>query len=404
MAAAKLKIRSRDRAKQYRAESKKRKTGIRWFWFFLVALAIAALSYSNSLQNQYAFDDLHLIAESSTITGIENIPRLLLSGKLSAYYRPLRTISYTLDYTLNKKFWYRFANQQWTDRGLVPFGYHISNIFYHGIVALLVYLVIFALTSSARTAFIGASLFALHPVHTDSVTYISGRRDILFTLFYLAGFYCFLRYRQGRHWLFIVAAFCMYALSVGSKEMGVTLPMLFLAYDLVQHFSRHATDPASGYGASLLLSLKKSIRQGYFLYPITFLGALGFCYYKVFVKSPSLQNSYYGDSALATFLTVTRILVHYLKLLVYPIRLNADYSYNAFPLSASLFDPSFLVALILLLVIGFAAVKLLVSNKLAAFGIAWFFITLLPVCHIIPHHELLAEHYLYLPSAFSIRG
>jgi Flp pilus assembly protein TadD len=395
---AKLKTREKDREKKHTAEGNKRKAGYRWFWFFMAALALAAVSYANSLQNQYVFDDLNLIAASSQITGIDNIPSLLLSGKMSAYYRPLRTISYTLDYTLNKAFWYRFANRQWTDRGLVPFGYHVSNIFYHIVTALLVYLVILKLSLNSRAAFIGAGLFVLHPVHTDSVTYLSGRRDILFTLFYLAGFYLFLAYRQARQKRFIVAAFLMYLLSMGSKEMGVTLPALFLAYDLIKNFNPHESGLHAGYGKAFLASLTKSLKQGRFLYPITFLGALAFSYYKVFIKSPSLQSSYYGDSALATFLTVTRILVHYLKLLLYPIRLVADYSYNAFPLSVSLKDPAAVTAVVLLLLLGYMTLRLLTNHKMMAFGMAWFFITLLPVCHIFPHHELLAEHYLYLPS------
>jgi Flp pilus assembly protein TadD len=262
----------------------------------------------------------------------------------------------------------------------------------------LVYLVVSRLSSSARVAFIAAGLFVLHPVHTDSVTYISGRRDILFTLFYLAGFYCFLRYRQLREWRSIIAAFLMYLLSMGSKEMGVTLPLVFLAYDLVQNFSRDASAPASGYGKALFASLKKSLARAYVLYPLTFLGALAFSCYKVFIKSPSLQSTYYGDSALVTFLTVARILAHYLKLMFFPVRLNADYSFNAFPLSTSLYEPSVAASLLLLLCMGYMTLRLLENHKLPAFGIAWFFITLLPVCHIIPHHELLAEHYLYLPS------
>ena len=396
--AAKAAHKDSDQKQKNLSEEKKKREGGRWFWFFLVILVLTALSYANSLQNQYVFDDLHLITARSQLTGVETIPRLLLSGKGLAYYRPLRTISYTLDYTLNKKLWYRLASQQWTDRGLVPFGYHVSNIFYHIVTALLVYLVIFKLSCNARVAFIGASLFALHPVHTDSVTYLSGRRDILFTLFYLAGFYFFLRYRQGKRLFFIAAAFFMYLLSMGSKEMGVTLPALFLAYDLVKNFNRDETRTNRGYGKALFLSFKKSIAQGYFLYPLTFLGALAFSYYKVFIKSPSLQDTYYGDSALTTFLTVGRILVHYIRLFVYPIRLNADYSYNAFPLSTSFYEPSTCASIILLLLLVYLALKLLVNHRMVAFGIAWFFITILPVCHIIPHHELLAEHYLYLPS------
>jgi tetratricopeptide (TPR) repeat protein len=395
---AKLRVRDKDREKKLSSEAKSGKAGGRWFWFFLVVLVIAALSYANSLENEYIFDDFHLILSNPQVTSIDSTARDLLSGKLPAYYRPLRTISYALDYTLNKNFWYRFASQQWTDRGLIPLGYHLANIFYHIITALLVYLVIYRLSSNARVAFIGASLFALHPVHTESVAYLSGRRDILSTLFYLAGFYYFLCYRQGKQIRFIVAAFLMYMLSLGSKEMGVTLPGLFLAYDLVKNFNHNESSIGPGYWKALFLSAKKSFQQSYVLYPVAFLGTLAYSCYAVFIKSASRQDAYYGDSAFTTFLTVGRILVHYIKLLVYPIRLNADYSYNAFPLSVSLYEPSAFLSIVLLLLIGYLTLKLLVNHKMAAFGIAWFFITVLPVCHIIPHHEMMAEHYLYLPS------
>ena len=383
---------------QITSEATKKKAGRRWFWFFLIILAVTALSYANSLQNQHVFDDLLLIAENRELSGIENIPHHLLSGRILAYYRPMRAISYALDYTLNREFWHRFARHQWHHRGLVPLGYHVSNVFYHMVTAVLVYLVICQLSLSARAAFIGATLFALHPVHTESVTYISGRRDILVTLFYLAGFYFFLRYRLTKRLLSIAAAFLMYLLSLGSKEMGVTLPGLFIAYDLAKNFRHSESSISSGYWKALFASAKKSFMQSSVLYSLAFLGFAAYSCYKVFLKSPSLQSAYYGDSTVTTFLTVGRILVHYIKLLVFPIRLNADYSYNAFPLSVSWYDPSTFASFVALLLLGYLALKLMVTHKKIAFGIAWFFITLLPVCHIIPHHELLAEHYLYLPS------
>ena len=88
-------------------------------------------------------------------------------------YRPIRTLSYAIDY--------RFS-------GTGPISYHVSNIIYHALTALLVYLVTLSLIPQKTTALVAALIFAVHPVHTDSVAYLSGRRDILFTLFYLAGF------------------------------------------------------------------------------------------------------------------------------------------------------------------------------------------------------------------------
>jgi tetratricopeptide (TPR) repeat protein len=242
-------------------------------------------------------------------------------------------------------------------------------------------------------AFFAACLFAVHPVHTDSVAYISGRRDILSTLFYLLGFYLFLlsRYR-GKPGL-LIGALVSYLLAISSKEMAVTLPVIFFLYDCTHNL------PDEG---SLLkrcsVSLKKVISRHGFFYLIFLTVAILFTCYKVFLKSPSTKMGFYGGDIFIQFLTVGKILVYYIKLLFYPVNLLADYSFNAFPLSQSIFEPVTFLSLLVLCALGVLAVKLLLINRLMAFAVIWFFVTLLPVCHIFPHHELLAEHYLYLPS------
>ena len=380
-------------------QRKERKQSNRiWFSSFMVILALTLLSYANSVRNQFVFDDIYLIATNPHIKGIQKIPNLLGFGKQMVFYRPVRTVTYALDYTLNKNLWHFFGGYKGYDKGLNPLGFHISNIAYHLITSLLVFLVIGRLTGSPRIAFFAASIFALHPVHTDSVTYLSGRRDILCALFYLAGFYFFLCYRKTNHFRFVFAALLAYLLSLGSKEMGVTLPALFLGYDFVNTISWNDRKISPALIKELFSSLKKSLLRSRYLYALTFLGGLAFSFYKVFIKSPSLQNAYYGESLFTTFLTVGRILAHYMHLLVFPVNLNADYTFNAFPLSSSLFEFSTFSAFLLLGIIGYVTLRLLLVNKLMAFGVIWFFVTLLPVSHIFPHHELLAEHYLYLPS------
>jgi Flp pilus assembly protein TadD len=370
----------------------------KWFIALLVVLVVTLLSYANSVHNQFVFDDVYLIATNPHIKGIQKIPNLLGYGKRMVFYRPVRTITYALDYSLNENVWHFFGNYKGREKGLNPFGYHISNIFYHLVTSLLVFLIIGRLTGKSRVAFFAACLFALHPVHTDSVTYLSGRRDILCALFYLLGFYFFLSYRKTAHFGYIIGVFLAYLLSLGSKEMGVTLPVLFLGYDCVNTFSWNDKKVTPAFSKEIFSSLKKSIMRSPSLYVLTFLGGLSYSYYKVFIKSPSLQNAYYGESLYTTMLTVGRILVHYIHLLLFPVNLNADYTFNAFPLSSSFFEFSTFSAFILLGIIAYLAVRLLPVNKLMAFGVFWFFVTLLPVCHIFPHHELLAEHYLYLPS------
>ena len=369
-------------------------------WYFLLALVmlVTLASYSNSLRNQFVFDDNLLITNNPAIRGVEKIPRLLGAGKKKVQYRPLRMISYAVDYTLNQKIWKHLGSFEGWDQGLNPLGYHLANCFYHLLTTWLVFLVVFRLAANYRIAFLAAALFALHPVHTDSVTYISGRRDIFVTLFYLAGFYYFLRYRQTGKIAFIVAALLSYLLSLGSKEMGVTLPALFLCYDMITQFPEKIRRVDGTYLTEGVRTLKKVLVHSRYLYSLIFLGALSFSYYKVFISSPSNRVNYYGDSMITTFLTVGKILVHYITLLVYPVRLNADYSFDAFPLSTSFLEPATVGAFMLLGVIGYVVLRLVITHRMAAFGVIWFFVTLLPVCHIFPHHELLAEHYLYLPS------
>ena len=372
--------------------------GRKWYLLLTLIMGITLLSYLNCFNNQFVFDDNPLIAHNYSIRGIEKIPQLLGLGKGKLFYRPVRMASYAVDYTLNEKLWRFAGGYGGDDEGLNPLGYHISNCIYHLVTTLLVFLVISRLVANSRIAFLAAALFALHPVHTDSVTYISGRRDIFFTLFYLAGFYFFLRYRQTQKILFILAAFFFYLLSLGSKEMGVTLPAIFLCYDLVINYPKNARRINLAYFKELLLTLRKVILQSRYLYSLIFLGALVFTGFKVFIKSPSFRIAYYGDSMLTTFLTVGKILIHYMRLMIYPINLNADYSYNAFPLSSSFLEPATFLSFIVLGITGYVVLRLMVTYRIVAFGVMWFFITLLPVCHIFPHHELLAEHYLYLPS------
>jgi tetratricopeptide (TPR) repeat protein len=87
-----------------------------------------------------------------------------------------------------------------------------------------------------------------------------------------------------------------------------------------------------------------------------------------------------------------------LKLICIPVVLNADYSYNAFPLPKGIIEIGTLFSLVILAGIFYLMARLLLTReKVIVFGLLWFFVTILPVSQIFPHHELLAEHYLYLP-------
>jgi len=342
-----------------------------YFLIFLIILPF--LIYANSFFNDFVFDDIPLISENPPITSLKNIPYLLGITTGNTSYRPLRFISYAVDYY----FW-----------GLNPVGYHLSNILLHIASSFLVFGVIFRLTGGYWCAFFSALFFSINPVQTDSVAYLSGRRDILCALFYLAGFYFFLRYRKDRKFRYLLLTFFSYLLSLSSKEMGVTLPLLLFVYDFIE---------VTSWEKGLWSSFKEVWSRYYPLYLPVFLVGIWFAYYKIFLNYPSSRHEYYGRSLVTNFLTVGKILVYYLKIIFMPVVLNADYSYNAFPLSGGMGEAGTFFSIVILAGIFFLIARLLTREKVIAFGLLWFFVTILPVCQIFPHHELLAEHYLYLP-------
>ena len=341
----------------------------------IVALA-AVLVYLNSLQGGFIFDDLHLIAENRIIKSFKNIPQILGFTGGEPLQRPVRHLSYMIDY-------------QFT--GLNPIGYHISNILFHVLTCLLVFFLARRLLGRERVfpAFVAALIFAVHPVHTDAVSYISGRRDILSTLFFFLGFLFFLKFRsQGKRGFFL-SAYLMYLIACFSKEMAITLPVIFLLYDWMEE-EREGND-----WKSFFLVPFRVFRKYWLQYLIFFITALFFAYYTVFILKVSNQKAYYGGSVFLNFLTVGRILVYYIYLLILPLKLSITYN---FPITHYLGDPASWLAAVLVLALAAASVWTMKKSSWVGFLGLWFFVTLLPVCHIIPHHDLIAEHYLYLPS------
>jgi tetratricopeptide (TPR) repeat protein len=341
---------------------------------FLLFILLPFLIYANSLHNEFVFDDIALIVENPMISTLENISYLLGVYTSDPSYRPMRFISYAIDYY----FW-----------GLNPVGYHISNILFHIITSFLVFGLVFHLAGSYWCAVFSALFFSLNPVQTDSVAYLAGRRDILCALFYLAGFYCFLRYRAyPKVAAYLILSFFFYLLTLSSKEMGVTLPLLFFVYDFVEVTSQEK---------KVWRGFREVWSRYYRLYIPFLIAGAGYTYYKLFINYPSTHHGYHGGSIVNHALTVAKILAYYLKIIFVPVVLSADYSYNAFPLPKAIYEAGTFFSLIILAGVFFLIARLITRAKVIAFGLLWFFITILPVSQIFPHHELLAEHYLYLP-------
>jgi hypothetical protein len=176
----------------------------------LFAVTLSFLAYSPSLRGEFVFDDHPLLVENDCHRSLRRIPELFAwRGGGLCTLRPLRFVSYALDHAL------------WGDR---PLGYHLTNVVLHGVVGFLLLLLLLRLGLDPWLALIAASFFLLHPIATEAVAYISGRRDLLMALFSLLGAIAFLDYLQkGGAWRLALLLVCLLA-ALLSHESAAALP------------------------------------------------------------------------------------------------------------------------------------------------------------------------------------
>jgi tetratricopeptide (TPR) repeat protein len=110
------------------------------------------------------------------------------------------------------------------------------------------------------------------------------------------------------------------------------------------------------------------------------------------------RQGWHGGSWVSHYATAAGLVPHYALLLVFPLRLLGDHSYDAYPLSHSFLEPKVLVSLAALALGIWVAIRVRRRAPLVTFGLGWLLLTLLPVLQIKPFHEIAADHFLYLPS------
>ena len=141
------------------------------------------------------------------------------------FFRPLFVLSYIID----TKIW-----------GARPLGFHMTNVAFHSLNAFLVFLLSFRLLeyleSPARArhsiSIIAGTLFLLHPSHTEAVSWISGRADLIATFFSLLSLLVFLSYRHTRRSSRLALSLVCFALALLAKESAICVPFLILAIEL----------------------------------------------------------------------------------------------------------------------------------------------------------------------------
>ncbi|MBP7296422.1 MAG: tetratricopeptide repeat protein [Acidobacteria bacterium] len=345
-------------------------------WAALIVLA-GVLLFVPSLEYEFVFDDFTLVRDNEAIQSLEQAARATVQG---VAYRPLRTLSYALDHAVG---------------GMDPFVFHLSNLAWFALLLAAAWLVLRAAGLGDAAALAALALFAAHPVHVDAVTYISGRRDLLSALFILLAFWAYLQFRRTRRAWWWAVVLTSFLLAFMAKELGIVVPALIFLYEWAEETAAAEGGPWRRLGQGI----GRTLRNGWWYWlPVTLLGA-GLVVYKVFLTATSGKVGWWGGSFVTNLLTVAKVLAYDLWLMVLPITLRADYSYDGFPIAYTWADPLGLAAAALVVALIAALVWLVAAGRRqTAFWGLWFFVAVLPMAHLVPHHELLAEHYLLLPS------
>jgi tetratricopeptide (TPR) repeat protein len=335
----------------------------------LLGVAVAAV-YANSLGTPFVFDDALSIADNPTIRQLGRIGTVLSPPRAgSVCARPLVNLSLALNYAVS---------------GLNPWSYHALNLVVHAGAALLLFgLVRRTLAGRWGTfaAWAAALLWALHPLQTESVTFVIQRTESLMGFFYLLTLYAFVRAvrESSRAWALGCVLACLAGMA--TKEVMVSAPLLVLLYD--------RTFLAGSFRAAW------ARRRPVYLCLAATWGLLAYCLVASGGDRAGAAGFHAGVSWQAYLLTQCEAIVHYLHLAFWPHPLVVDYGERL----AGGWGEAALPACLLLVLAGGTLAALRFRPAWGFLGV-WFFAILAPSSSVVPlPTQTVAEHRMYLPLA-----
>ena len=272
-------------------------------------LLLAILPYVNTLQNGFVYDDNNEVLTNPYIRSFAHVGDIFSTRILAHlgargatnYYRPISIFGFLICYKLF---------------GLLPYGFHLANLLLHALIVCVLFGLTKRLFHDQWLAFAAAAIFALHPIHTESVAWVSGVTDLDLAVFYLATFWFFLASARPQgarsEWaqLGMVGSFILALLS---KEQAVTLPLMAMVYEHFYRGDRASTtwrQKVSRYGALWLLVVV------YVLFRIRFFGA--------FAPVQLTRNVSWYEA----ILSAAPLAGEYLWKMIWPVHLIAYYPFH----------------------------------------------------------------------------
>lgn len=367
----------------------------------LIIFTLTFLVFANTLANGIVWDDHLFIEQWPVAQNILGMPAIFAGSApvgQGGIYRPVRGILYIVD---NLFF------------GQTALLYHLQALFIHLGVTFLIYWITKLLTKRKGLAFGVALLFALHPIHTETIDYIAASMETWGTLFFFSAIYFYIKAivieRSTRRLSrvpdgirrsnlidlrFYIISCVLAFFAFFTYELTLILPLLLLLIDV--SFNK----------------FPKKLTARFFLpyLPYAFLATFYF-FIRMGILHIVSRNAYLGYSFFLTIQVMVKVFARYIGLLLFPMNLTANHNLvGNFPdsmlpydkldpiLHQSITDPSFLFSAFILISLLVLSIIFFKRYTIFSFAVLWFFITLLPVANIIPSGSLMSEKFLYIPS------
>lgn len=332
----------------------------------MLLAAAAGISYANAFRGVFQFDDYNVIVENPVVHSLA-----AFAGDLPNGIRPLLKLSYLVNWTA----------------GWGLFGFHLVNLSLHAANTILVFLLArrmaagkdgAGLPAHGTVPFLAALLFAVHPVQTEAVTYISGRSMSMMAFFYLASLLSYVRGAAGgKGWLYVVSP-VLFVLAVLTKETAVTLPVALTLWE-----------GAFGTGKRMVRDIvRRQAVHWTLLFLVAAAGAFHGTYRELFLYG------FGARSVTENLLTQMNGIVYLLSRLLRIDRLNID---PDLPVHVS-WSAGLLADAGILAGLFFLGSALLRRQPAAGFGLLWFFLQIVPTNSVVPRLDVANERHLYLAS------
>lgn len=336
-------------------------------WKHYLILLITLFVFSKGLNNQFnSWDDTVYVTENPFLKlSSENFQRSLFKGETHGMYLPITALSFSI-------------NHHFSEYNAKP--YLVTNLFIHLLNILLVFVLVQKLFKNEWMTLIIGALFALHPMQAESVSYVAGRRDILYAVFYFLSLIAYLNYNElkQKKWLNYCLAF--FILSFFSKGQAISFPFVLLLIDYYQQKD---------------FKFWNSIKEKWLYFVLSF----AFIIITLLVKQQSKEFNLSGEILHIPFIYKISFaaygFIFYIINLIIPYKLSLIHPY---PYELVL-TPILIGCLALSLGVIILIVKKIKTEKLIVFGLLFYVFNIFLLLQLIPNsYGIMNDHYMYVSS------